>query len=136
MQVTRKTDYGLRAISELALHPEEAVPIANIALQHGIPDSFLEKIMQELRQAGLVEATHGRSGGYRLSKPAAHISLRDVVHALEGPIALVVCLDPALKCKIAHGCTTTDVWGIINERFEASLAELSLADVLQKEVLL
>src|SRR3989304_9959497 len=98
MQITRKTDYGLRAISELARRPEEATPIAHIAQRHGIPDSFLEKIMQELRQAGLVEATHGRSGGYRLARPPPQISLKEVVHALEGPIALVMCLDPNLKC--------------------------------------
>ena len=130
MQLTRKTDYGLRAISELARRPEEATPIANIALRHGIPDSFLEKIMQELRQAGLVEATHGRSGGYRLARPPQQISLKEVVHALEGPIALVMCLDPNLKCKIELGCPTSNVWSLINARFEESLSTLTLEDIL------
>ena len=130
MQLTRKTDYGLRAISELARRPEEATPIANIAQLHGIPDSFLEKIMQELRQAGLVEATHGRSGGYRLARPPQQISLKEVVHALEGPIALVMCLDPNLKCKIELGCPTSNVWSLINARFEESLSTLSLEDML------
>lgn len=134
MQITRKTDYGLRAISELAAHPDEAIAIAQISEKHGIPDSFLEKIMQELRQSGLIEATHGRGGGYRLSRPAADISLKDVVHALEGRVALVVCLDPSLKCKIEEGCTTSNTWAIINEKFEASLAELTLEDVLAEEV--
>jgi len=133
MQITRKTDYGLRAISELALHDDGAVPIGDIAQRHGIPDSFLEKIMQNLRQAGLVEATHGRSGGYTLSRPPNEISIKDVVHALEGPIALVVCLDPKLKCKIEDGCSTSSTWAAINDRFEASLAELTLDDVLKEE---
>lgn len=133
MQITRKTDYGLRAISELASRSHEAVPITVIAQQHKIPDSFLEKIMQELRQAGLIEATHGRGGGYRLSRPACEISIKDVVHALEGPIALVMCLDSNLKCKIKQGCRTTNVWSLINDRFEASLTELTLEDILEEE---
>ncbi|HEY5596123.1 MAG TPA: Rrf2 family transcriptional regulator [Candidatus Bipolaricaulota bacterium] len=130
MQITRKTDYGLRAISELARRPEEATPIAHIAQRHGIPDSFLEKIMQELRQAGLVEATHGRSGGYRLARLPQQISLKEVVHALEGPIALVMCLDPNLKCKIELGCPTSNAWTLINTRFEESLSTLTLEDIL------
>lgn len=132
MQITRKTDYGLRAISDLAQHGESAVPIGDIAQKHGIPDSFLEKIMQGLRQSGLVEATHGRGGGYTLSRPPSEISIKDVVHALEGPIALVVCLDPSLKCKIEAGCSTSSTWAVINERFEESLSTLTLEDVLKQ----
>lgn len=131
MKVTKKTDYGLRAISELARCPDEAIPISTIAQKHGIPDSFLEKIMQELRQAGLVKAVHGRGGGYRLARPPAQVSLRDVIHVLEGPVALVVCLDPGLRCQIEEGCPTSPIWGLINERFEASLSELTLEDVLR-----
>jgi Rrf2 family protein len=131
MKVTKKTDYGLRAISELARHPGGAISIGMIAEKHGIPDSFLEKIMQELRQAGLVEATHGRGGGYCLSRPAGEISLKDVVHVLEGPVALVICLDPELRCKIEEGCPTSPIWNVINERFEASLSQLTLEDILR-----
>mgnify|MGYP002623630887 CR=1 FL=1 len=134
MQITRKTDYGLRAISELARQGEGAMPINAISERHGIPVAFLEKIMQALRQAGLIEATHGRGGGYRLSRPAGRISIRDVVHALEGPLALVVCLDPNLKCGIEQGCPTSHAWEVINRRFEESLAALTLEDILKEEL--
>jgi len=133
MKVTKKTDYGLRAIAELALRPEASLSIAAIAGRHSIPDSFLEKIMQELRQAGLVEATHGRGGGYCLARDPGDISMRDVVHALEGPVALVICLDPQMKCQIEQGCPTSDVWTLINDRFEASLAELTLQDIVSAQ---
>lgn len=134
MQITRKTDYGLRAISELARNPANAIPIGSLAQKHGIPDSFLEKIMQELRQSGLVEATQGRGGGYRLAKSAMEISLKDVVRALEGTVALVMCLDPNLKCNIERGCPTSPIWAIINDRFEQTLSSLSLQDVLNEKI--
>lgn len=131
MKVTRKSDYGLRALFTLAKHHERPVSIAQIASEHGIPDQFLEKIMQELREAGLVEAVHGRGGGYTLTKPPAEISARDVVRALEGRIALVMCLDPELICQIESGCPTSPFWAMINEKFEQSLEELTLADMLE-----
>jgi len=132
MKVTRKSDYGLRALFTLAKYYDQMpVSIAQIAAEHKIPDPFLEKIMQELREAGLVEAVHGRGGGYTLTKPPKEISVKDVVRALEGKIALVVCLDPDLVCQIESGCPTSPFWGRINEKFEQSLEALTLADMLE-----
>ena len=132
MKVTRKSDYGLRALYTLAEYYDQApVSIAQIASKHGIPDQFLEKIMQELREAGLVEAVHGRGGGYTLTKPPTEISVKDVVKALEGKLALVVCLDPDLVCEIEKGCPTSAFWAMINEKFEESLGALALSDILE-----
>lgn len=131
MKVTRKSDYGLRALYTLARHYERPVSIAQIASEHGIPDPFLEKIMRELREAQLVEAVHGRGGGYTLTRPPTKISVRDVVRALEGRIALVMCLDPDLVCRIESGCPTSSLWAMINEKFEQSLGVLTLADMLE-----
>ena len=89
--------------------------------------------MQELREAGLIEATHGRSGGYLLKRRPNQISVWEVVQALDGPIALVNCLDPNLKCAIEDGCPTSSLWMLINERFEQCLKELTLDDLLKIE---
>ncbi len=134
MKVTRKSDYGLRALFTLARYfGQEPVSIGQIASEQRIPDPFLEKIMQELREAGLIEATHGRGGGYLLKRRPSLISVWEVVQALDGPIALVHCLDPNLKCAIEDGCPTSSLWTLINERFENSLKELSLEDLFQAE---
>ncbi len=131
MRVTRKSDYGLRALCTLARrYNEEPVSIGQLAAEHRIPEPFLEKIMQELREHGLVEATHGRGGGYLLKKRPSHISLREIVQALDGPIALVTCLDPELKCSIEADCPTSPIWAIINQKLEEYLASLTLGDVL------
>jgi len=130
MKITRKSDYGLRALYLLAAHyGGDPLSIAQIASAQGIPDSFLEKIMQELREAGLIVAALGRSGGYALSRPPEEISVRDMLRALEGPTALVTCLDPNLSCDIEHNCPTSAFWGLLNGRFEELLAQTSLADL-------
>lgn len=131
MKITRKSDYGLRALYSLACHYTDApVSIGHLAAAHGIPEPFLEKIMQELRDKGFVEAAHGRGGGYRLKRRPTQITLREVVRALDGPIALVTCLDPGLKCAIDLKCPTSSIWEVINAKLEEYLASLTLADIL------
>ncbi len=132
MRITRKSDYGLRAMVELARRYEESpVSIGEIAASQSIPDPFLEKIMQELKGAGLIRATHGRGGGYSLCRPPAEISVREVIEALEGPVALVNCLDASLRCEIEQGCPTSAFWAVINERFQRALGETTLDDLLR-----
>lgn len=133
MRITRKSDYGLRAMCELATsYGRSPISITEIAAAQGIPDPFLEKIMQELKSAGLIAATHGRGGGYSLERAPDEISVREVIEALEGPMALVTCLDPALKCLIEDGCPTSGFWALINERFEQALGATTLSDLLQR----
>jgi Rrf2 family protein len=134
MRVTRKSDYGLRALCTLARqYNGEPVSIGQLSAEHKIPEPFLEKIMQELREHGLVEATHGRGGGYVLSKRPSQISLREIVHALDGPIALVTCLDPNLKCSIETNCPTSSIWEIINQKLDEYLNSLTLSDVINMQ---
>jgi Rrf2 family protein len=133
MKITRKSDYGLRALYELAAHyGEEPVSITQIAAAHGIPDPFLEKIMQELREAGLIVAALGRTGGYSLSRPPEAISVCDMLRTLEGPTALVNCLDPNLTCVIEQNCPTSVFWELINQRFEEMLTKTTLADLFRQ----
>ncbi len=134
MRVTRKSDYGLRALCTLARrYNGEPVSIGQLSAEHKIPEPFLEKIMQELREHGLVEAAHGRGGGYLLKKRPSHISLREIIQALDGPIALVTCLDPNLKCSIEAGCPTSSIWEIINQKLDEYLNSLTLSDVINMQ---
>jgi Rrf2 family protein len=80
----------------------------------------------------LVEATHGRGGGYVLSKRPSQISLREIVQALDGPIALVTCLDPNLKCSIETNCPTSSIWEVINHKLDEYLNSLTLGDVIRQ----
>ncbi len=134
MKITRKSDYGLRAMVELAKRYDHGpIPIAEVASAQRVPDSFTEKIMQELKGAGLIRAVQGRGGGYTLAQAPESISVKAIVEALEGPVALVSCLDPDLECQIEDGCPTSGFWALINERFADVLGQTALADLLKSD---
>src|SRR5436309_8289932 len=81
---------------------ERPVSLGTIAEAEGLPLAYLEHLVQRLRRAGLVESRRGAYGGYSLARPAAEISMAEVVHALEGAIAPIECIssdaDGALVC--------------------------------------
>jgi Rrf2 family cysteine metabolism transcriptional repressor len=90
MYLSAKSEYGIIAALDLALARGQApVRARAIAERQSIPIKFLEHILRELRNAGLVESTRGAQGGYRLAKAAEEIKLGDVIQAVEGPIATV-----------------------------------------------
>lgn len=87
MKLSTKGEYGLLAVIDLALHSLEApVQSAQIAERQNIPKQYLDQLLLFLKKAGLIESSRGRQGGYQLARSASHISLLQVVRALEGSI--------------------------------------------------
>ena len=88
MRVSAKVDYAVRAAVELAVAAGQG-PLKGdqIAARQGMPVKFLESILSELRRAGMVRSQRGAEGGYWLAKPAAEISVADIIRAVEGPLA-------------------------------------------------
>src|SRR5439155_26172086 len=101
MRVSAKVDYALRACAELAAAGEGPVKGDRIAQAQKIPLKFLENILLDLKHAGLVQSQRGAEGGYWLARPAAEISLADLMRAVEGPIAHVPPLPPG---PVEYGC--------------------------------
>jgi Rrf2 family protein len=96
----------LASISEAAV-----VPFREIAHQMDVPEDFLAKILKMLVDRKLVRSTRGAHGGYALAVPAGEISFLDVIEAVEGPIALNVCLENEPEsCKHTSSCTMVSVW--------------------------
>src|SRR4051812_9320797 len=99
MQIPKRVDYGLRAVIYLAGQvPNKKCSLSEIASTQGIPRKFLEKIIQSLVRSGLVKSKRGPDGGYALARPPAEVSFRDVIEALEGPVAVNLCMDPQMTC--------------------------------------
>ena len=91
--LTNKGKYGLKAAVHLAGMPEhEPALVTDIANEHGIPKKFLDTILGELRNAGLVRSKRGRGGGYLLARSAHRITVGEIVRALDGPIAPIRCV--------------------------------------------
>lgn len=110
LRISRKIDYGLRAMIYLASIPRESVvPFREIARQMLVPEDFLAKILKTLVDEGLVRSTRGPHGGYALARAATDVSFLDVIEAVEGPVALNVCLDDE-GCPKAAACTMVAVW--------------------------
>jgi Rrf2 family protein len=132
MQVPRRVDYGLRAVIYLADQvPDKCCSIGQIAKQQGIPRKFLEKIIQDLIRGGLIKSKRGSCGGYALARSADAISFRDVIEAIEGPIAVNACLDHELGCDQMPRCTMIDVWSEVQNKITEVLSRTTIAGLRQ-----
>lgn len=111
MEISRRTDYGVRVILDLAgLQDGERASTQEIATRQSIPAPFLAKIVSQLSTSGLVETYRGAGGGVALARPASDINLLEVIEALDGPLRLNRCaLEPG-ACPHEEYCPVHDVW--------------------------
>ena len=131
MRVSAKTDYALRAALELAAAPDEKpVKGERIATSQAIPLRFLENILMQLRHAGLVESRRGADGGYRLARPAAEVTLADVIRAIDGPLAGVSGARPETLDFTGVAEPMRDVWIAVRASLRGVLEGVTLADVI------
>lgn len=130
MRLTQHTDYALRTLLFLALHPDEVVTIEAIARHHGVSRNHLMKVVQQLAHLGYVETTRGRGGGVRLAQPPAAISIGAVVRAVESDWAVVECMSPEDTCVITPACGLRTLLEDAREAFLAVLDARTLADAL------
>jgi len=111
MQITRQADYAVRAMLFLAkLDPTQRAATSQIAEVQKIPPSFLAKIISQLSIAGLIHTSRGARGGVLLSRPAANISLLEVVEAIDGPISLNECTLTPDICEFSGDCPMHQIW--------------------------
>ena len=136
MNLTKKSSYGLIASLELAAASDKVPQSATrIAERYSLPVSFIEKILHELRHAGIVNSKQGRTGGYYLSRSPEDISVRDVLEALGESLDLVGCLKSESHCDLTDCCPTKGAWRHIDNRFKGLLDSLSLQSLLHSEEL-
>jgi Rrf2 family cysteine metabolism transcriptional repressor len=135
MRISSRCEYGLRAMVYLAGHDSgRPVPLPEIAAEESIPAPFLERILAKLREAGLVKATRGVSGGYQLAQAAADIAVGDVVTALEGPLSLVGCVPDDGACARADSCASRIVWRRLDSAISGALNSITLEDLTREAV--
>ena len=131
MRVSSKERAALRAMVELARsYGEGPRPLGHIAAAQGLSLAYLEQIVPDLRQAGLVSSVRGAHGGYLLTRHPATISVGDVFCAVESALLPVDCLDEDASCERVDTCAARAVWQTLAERIGETLNATSLADVL------
>jgi Rrf2 family protein len=123
--------HALRALAHLAAVPgDEAVLGRALAREVGVPAHYLSKVLATLARAGLLAATRGARGGYRLARPAAEILLIDVVAPFEGQRVRPGCLlRPGEPCDDDRTCSAHAAWGEVKSVYVRFLEETTLADI-------
>ncbi len=134
LSMTKRADYALLALSYLASvaqdEPRRLVNTKEIADQFEIPQELLAKLLQTLAKNGLVASHPGPTGGYRLLRPAAQISVAHVMTLVDGPVSLLNCSNgQGETCKQFSRCTIRDPLAEIESRVKTLLEAISIAEI-------
>jgi len=131
MNVGRRVDYAIRALSYLAAQPtDRTVPRSEIRDRQRIPEHFLSKILRSLVNNGLLTSTPGAHGGFRLGRAAKSISIRQVYESVEGPLSLIECVEHGEGfCCFASVCPQIDIWSGAQHMLEAYLEKITIGDI-------
>jgi Rrf2 family nitric oxide-sensitive transcriptional repressor len=132
MKLTRYSDYALRISLYLAIHSDRLLTITEITTAYGLPHGNVMKLASDLVGAGILESVRGRGGGVRLARPAAEISVGEIVRHTEGPAPMVDCS----SCILAPECGLICVLGEAKKAFFSVLDGYSLEDVVNKNPLM
>ena len=136
--LSRKAKYALRALSTLALAQPEQLQARRIAQDAKVPEKFLETILVELRNAGLVNSRRGTVGGHSLARPAEQIMVGDIVRIIDGPIAPIRCASvtayrPCEDCIDPETCALRDLMGDVRDAMSSIIDHRSLADFARSD---
>lgn len=135
--LTNKGKYGLKAIVHLAgLEAGATAQVAEIAQKNNISKKFLDAILLDLRNAGMLRSKKGPGGGYALAKPARMIMVGAVIRALEGPVAPIACASrsayrPCEDCSDAEACSVRAVMGEVRDAIAEIVDNTTIADLLR-----
>lgn len=137
LRVSTRGEYGVRLMVDLARHyggtPRS---LSEIGQSEGLElkVQYLEQLVRALREHGLVESTRGAHGGYRLARPPQEMRMSEVLRALEGPIAPMICAtegEMEIICDRLDGCSTRYLWAHVRDAVTAALDAMTLADVVR-----
>ncbi len=128
MRLSSMADYAVVTMSAAARHCGFAqVSAAQLAAETGLPAPTVQKLVSKLTAAGLLRTARGVGGGLKLARPAAAISLADIIEAVEGPIALTPCVEQGRHdCGLEGTCAVRPHWGLVNETMRGALAGVPL----------
>lgn len=121
-------DYAVVTMAAASRHCGGArVSATQLAEETGVPAPTVQKLVSRLTAAGLLRSSRGVGGGLKLARPAAAITLADIVEAVEGPIALTACVEHGRHdCTLESACMVRPHWPLVNEALRGALAQVSL----------
>jgi FeS assembly SUF system regulator len=132
MRLTHLADYAVVIMTAAARRETGARLSANeLAQETGVPLPTTQKLMGRLAAEGLLTSARGMSGGFALARPAAKITLADIVEAVEGPIAMTVCAEGRTDCALDAHCHVKPHMGVVGDAIRGALGAVSLTELAQ-----
>ncbi len=130
LELTKRADYAIRVVLALAeAEDADRLSVRVLATDRGIPAQVLPRVMTDLASAGIVDGRTGRSGGYRLARPAASVSLLDVIRAVEGDNRRRRCVLRGSACGISAPCDVHEVFAAGQDALLGELGRASIASI-------
>jgi len=129
--LSKPSQHAIRALVVLSrLRASDSATVQSIAASANVPQSFLSKVVRRLVQAGLLESFRGPGGGIRFAVPPHHISVLDVIEALDTDSVVVAgCVLGLAECGGEHPCPMHERWAEVRERLRRSLGATTIADL-------
>lgn len=134
MKLTTKVRYAVSAMCDLTANygPDRPVQIKDIALRQNLSVQYIEQLFNKLKRAKLIRSVRGPRGGYILAEKPSRIRIGDIFRVVDGPIALVGCVDRGesrIPCAMSNKCSTKPLWAKLSKLMENVLDSTSLADL-------
>ncbi len=131
MELNTRGRYAVMAMADLAKHgANEPVPLSQIAERQKLSLAYLEQLFAQLRRDGLVDSARGRSGGYRLGKPANEIHIAEIMKAVEEETRMTRCVGDEGACLGETRCLTHNLWRALGDHIASFLRSVTLQDVV------
>lgn len=133
MIVSTRGRYALRILIDMAEHiDQDRIPLKEMAERQNISQKYIETIMTMLSKNGLVDAVHGKGGGYKLNKAPSDYKVGDILRVTEGTLAPVACLEKgAAPCERKSLCRTVSMWTKLDDLIEGYLDSVSIQDLIK-----
>lgn len=131
MELNTRGRYAVMAMADLAKHGSDGpVPLSAVAERQRLSLAYLEQLFAQLRRDGLVESSRGRSGGYRLGKPASEMHIAEILKSVEEGTRMTRCVGENGACLGEARCLTHNLWHALGEHIAAFLWSVTLQDVV------
>ncbi|MFO7718299.1 MAG: RrF2 family transcriptional regulator [Thermodesulfobacteriota bacterium] len=131
MRLSTRSRYGIRLMLDVAQNSQQGpVALRDVADRQDISLKYLEKLTRKLREGGFLSSRLGAKGGYALARPAAEITVKELIESLEGHVGLVQCWLEDKACSRVDQCLAYTLWARINEVLARELNGITLADML------
>lgn len=130
--IRRNTDYGIRALVHLALHPHKEATAAEIAEEQEVPLEYLHKILQKLTHGDFVNTHRGAHGGFFLARDPEDINLLDVIETMQGKVTMNKCFLGKDGCPRAPKCVLKYNWLQLEQKITGFISQITLQDLVDQ----